>query len=930
MKSFAKGALISVLSFGLLIPALEGSAQSVGISNNAFTPNGSSILELKSTTKGFLMPRMNFIERNAILNPATGLIIYQTNNTPGYYFYDGAAWMPIQGGGTDNLGNHEYTQDMDMNGHWLSGDGDAEGIFINSDGEVGIGTSTPSGPFQVEESTSSDPFIIRAMRNSAVVGDLAGIGFGAQGGSDVIKSGMIHEREGANGIGKLHLVVDNATDNSDVSLAESRVTIDRNGKVGIGTTSPSEMLHSEGNLRLANGAYIDDDGTMGGDNDDWIRLNGYVEMKGDNDDYGLVLRDKDNSQYLGITQKNGWSYFSDNAVADDYFLRGNGPNIDVRGDIRVFGSDIYDNGGDLRLSGEDNVNITMDYNNNDNNTMAIIFGKNNMASPTELMRIEEGGNVGSGTSSPSEMLEVDGNGQVTGYLKVGDPATPQSDLSNAEVMIYGWTSDMAYAGWTRNSICGSGSSDWVWLHENNFPNFPNYFEYDNSNSRSKKELHSPWMYVPTASTTVRVEVQFDCTLENNYDGVFLSYSTDGSSWTKIDGFSYHGYPDNANGSNDNCNGSASSSERACWNGNLSNYSCWTNGLSLSGTWVQFKLTGMADNSNGSGDFRMYGFSVNALMPGDVGGSFQAGNVYAENNVYAGSNVMLGDVAEYFAVNGRSEAGDVISIASGSREAYKVSSKAYDDQVIGVYSTAPTVTLNDPNSGVPVGLRGRVPVKVTASNGAIKVGDAITAAHIPGHAMKADRPCYIIGRALEPFEGEGEGKILCLLENGWYNPTNTDGFSSTGNFDIQKGKNTIKVYDQAVSKNSKIFLTLLGDPGHRFWISEKADGAFTIELSGESLGEVPFDYLVENATGAAVENEVVLQSTEQPADFESGDWKFDEAKGVYWREQEKTGQKVQIPELTQLSPPQTPENTSNAYIYNEQTKSSEVTFEAKRN
>jgi hypothetical protein len=291
--------------------------------------------------------------------------------------------------------------------------------------------------------------------------------------------------------------------------------------------------------------------------------------------------------------------------------------------------------------------------------------------------------------------------------------------------------------------------------------------------------------------------------------------------------------------------------------------------------------------------------------------------------------MLGDVAEYFAVNGLSEPGDVISIAAGTREAYKVSSKAYDDQVIGVYSTAPTVTLNDPNSGVPVGLRGRVPVKVTGSNGGINVGDPITASHITGHAMKADRPCYIIGRALEQFDGEGEGKILCLLENGWYNPVNTDGFSSTGNFDIISGKTTIKVYDKTVSKDSKIFLTLLGDPGHRFWISEKADGEFTIELSGESVADVPFDYLVENATSAAASNEVVLQSTERPADFETGDWQYDEIKGVYWKEQERTGEVVQIPELTQMAPPPAPENTDNAYIYNEQTKSSTVTFEAKR-
>ena len=35
---------------------------------------------------------MTVTERNAIFNPATGLLIYQTNSTPGFYYYDGTLW----------------------------------------------------------------------------------------------------------------------------------------------------------------------------------------------------------------------------------------------------------------------------------------------------------------------------------------------------------------------------------------------------------------------------------------------------------------------------------------------------------------------------------------------------------------------------------------------------------------------------------------------------------------------------------------------------------------------------------------------------------------------------------------------------------------------------------------------------------------------
>ncbi len=58
-------------------------------------PNASAILDINSTTKGMLTPRMNITQRNAISSPATGLLIYQTNSTPGFYYFDGMLWQPI-------------------------------------------------------------------------------------------------------------------------------------------------------------------------------------------------------------------------------------------------------------------------------------------------------------------------------------------------------------------------------------------------------------------------------------------------------------------------------------------------------------------------------------------------------------------------------------------------------------------------------------------------------------------------------------------------------------------------------------------------------------------------------------------------------------------------------------------------------------------
>jgi hypothetical protein len=65
----------------------------VGIGTTA--PDASSLLEIKSTVKGFLMSRMTLTQRDAIAAPATGLMIYQTNSTPGFYYYNGSAWKAV-------------------------------------------------------------------------------------------------------------------------------------------------------------------------------------------------------------------------------------------------------------------------------------------------------------------------------------------------------------------------------------------------------------------------------------------------------------------------------------------------------------------------------------------------------------------------------------------------------------------------------------------------------------------------------------------------------------------------------------------------------------------------------------------------------------------------------------------------------------------
>jgi uncharacterized protein (TIGR02145 family) len=72
-------------------------AQQGGIGTNS--PHPSASLEIYSTTKGFLPPRMNFSQRNAIQQPATGLIIYCTDcDSAGQpQIFNGSKWCNLMG-----------------------------------------------------------------------------------------------------------------------------------------------------------------------------------------------------------------------------------------------------------------------------------------------------------------------------------------------------------------------------------------------------------------------------------------------------------------------------------------------------------------------------------------------------------------------------------------------------------------------------------------------------------------------------------------------------------------------------------------------------------------------------------------------------------------------------------------------------------------
>lgn len=88
MQKISTLLLLSFLSYHV------ATAQSLAVNNDGSTANASAILDVKSTTKGFLAPRMTQAQRTAITNPATGLVIYQNDGTAGFYYNAGTPGTP--------------------------------------------------------------------------------------------------------------------------------------------------------------------------------------------------------------------------------------------------------------------------------------------------------------------------------------------------------------------------------------------------------------------------------------------------------------------------------------------------------------------------------------------------------------------------------------------------------------------------------------------------------------------------------------------------------------------------------------------------------------------------------------------------------------------------------------------------------------------
>lgn len=121
----------TLLSIGLLAISFIATAQ-VGV--GTASPDASAALEVVSTDKGFLIPRMTTAQRTAISSPATGLMVYDSD-TNTFWFYNASGWVEHNGSGSSLYGadgtlTGERTVTLNSNNIKFTGSNSSESLRI--------------------------------------------------------------------------------------------------------------------------------------------------------------------------------------------------------------------------------------------------------------------------------------------------------------------------------------------------------------------------------------------------------------------------------------------------------------------------------------------------------------------------------------------------------------------------------------------------------------------------------------------------------------------------------------------------------------------------------------------------------------------------------------------------------------------------------
>ena len=147
----------------VFIIGMLNAQQGVAITADGTNPDNSAMLDIKSSSKGLLIPRMTTALRTAIASPAKGLIVFDTE-TNSFWFYNGAAW--------NNLSASVAAAGWSLNGNSGTNPasafiGTTDNIALNirtnnqtrltvaDNGNIGINTTTPTAKLDVKSASGT-------------------------------------------------------------------------------------------------------------------------------------------------------------------------------------------------------------------------------------------------------------------------------------------------------------------------------------------------------------------------------------------------------------------------------------------------------------------------------------------------------------------------------------------------------------------------------------------------------------------------------------------------------------------------------------------------------------------------------------------------------------------------------------------------------
>ena len=285
----------SILLFALLCATTLTQAQ-IGI--GTASPNAASQLEVSSTSKGFLPPRMTAAQRNAISTPVAGLMVWCSNcgSNGEIQIYNGTEWVNFIGG-TRQMSSATSTKlGIDIDGE-AQGDRSGYSVSISSDGtNVAIGAIGNSGG-------GSDAGQVRVYQYSnnawAQIGlDIDGEAAGNQSGMSVALSGDgttvaigASGNSGINGAYSGHVRV-----YRNIAGTWTKLGADIDGEATNNASGSAVAISLDGNIVAIGAPFNSDNGNSAGQvrvyqysNNAWTKIGADIDGESSNDNSGQAV-----------------------------------------------------------------------------------------------------------------------------------------------------------------------------------------------------------------------------------------------------------------------------------------------------------------------------------------------------------------------------------------------------------------------------------------------------------------------------------------------------------------------------------------------------------------------------------------------------------------------------------------------------------------